>query len=761
MIRTLAAMALVVGSAATAETITVRSGEHGDFTRLVFRLPAGADWSLDPIHRGIRLDLDGGDHRFDTDQVFRRIGRDRVAGFRDRETGAGLDITLGCDCPAQASMEGGRHLVIDLYDPKPNRPQTLKVGGRELAFPPENTLPLQTPTISLHRFGTGKPALVDAAPVPSALPAPALQAPVSSNISELRLRQQIERAAAQGLLTPTPPSVKLTAEASPSTDTAAPAIPETGPTSEPDGQLRPRPFPQILAVTAIDRDRPGYVPADPTPQTCIPDEDVDLSGWASDEPFGQQISHLRARLYGEFDRLDEQAALDLARAYLHFGFGAEARRALDLASPGRETASVLTALSHLLDGTDPGTVENAFAAQQECGGDVALWAVLGNPDMAADADPDAVRRGFARLPAHLRRHLGPVLGLRLLDAGQAELAAAVLRTSERVTDASDPNQRLAEARIDADSGQDGTGETKLAKVATEGSEVAPDALIELIDRRMAEFGTIAPDLPDLVSAYALEYRHTPLGPDLRRVRTLAMALAGRFADAFDTLPQVKEETTTQQTRSSVLLLLTRRADDLTFLQYALPSSPQQDRGVSAATATETAQRLLELGFAAEAWDLLASSNERGTPEQRLLRARTALELGKPHRSLVELLGVESPDADRLRARAMRMTASHVEAARFSAASDDLPERLRSLWLAGQPVDAPSPDPGPTNAAESPETRYTGIVSLTTAIENQPSTPSVEPSLTHARELLTNSETLRGNISALRAAAANIQDNGES
>ncbi|AVO38853.1 hypothetical protein [Pukyongiella litopenaei] len=766
MIRALIAAALVAGSAATADTIPVRSGEHGEFTRLVFRLPAGTDWSLDPIHRGLRLELEGGTHRFDTDQVFRRIGRDRVAGFRRPDTGTGLGITLGCDCPARASMEGERHLVIDLLEPKPGQPQTLTVGGHRLAFPPERMSPLQAPEISLHRFGTGKPALVDAPPVPPARLAPAMETAVSSNISERRLLEQIDRAAAQGLLTPIPPSVTIADETPQESDAPGQTIPETAPAAVEDGQPQPRPLPQIVAVTAIDRDRPGHRPADPAPQHCIPDTDLDLSGWAGDEPFGQQVSRIRTRLYGEFDKLDKQAALDLARTYLHFGFGAEARRALDLASPGRDTASVLTALSHLLDQTDLEAAGDTFAAQQGCGGDVTLWAALGNPGMAADADPEAIQRGFARLPAHLRRHLGPVLGRRLLDAGQAELAAAILRTSERVAGATDPHQRLAEARADTGSGQDGPGDTELARLATEGSEVAPDALIELVDRRLAEFGTVAPDLPELVSAYAFEYRDTPLGPDLRRVRTLAMALAGRFADAFDSLREIDAEDTAGSVRSSLLQILTRRADDLTFLQYALLSAPRQDRGVTAEASTQTAQRLLDLGFAAEAWDLLTMADERGTPAQRLLRAETALDMGKPHRGLVELLGMDLPDADRLRARAMRMTASHIEAARFSAAADDLPERLRSLWLAGQPADPVLPDPAlpdpdPSAPAESRTPRYAGIAALTTAIENQPSTSPAEPSLAHARDLLSNSETLRSDIDALRAAAADTRNSENS
>ncbi len=118
MIRAIAFLfiTLVAGSAEAA-VVTVKSGEHPDFSRLVLFLPRGADWQLEEAERAVTISLpDGAPHRFDLSGVFDLIPRDRIADLSQAD-GHRLRVVLNCACPVTASFEAPRYLILDVGDP--------------------------------------------------------------------------------------------------------------------------------------------------------------------------------------------------------------------------------------------------------------------------------------------------------------------------------------------------------------------------------------------------------------------------------------------------------------------------------------------------------------------------------------------------------------------------------------------------------------------------------------------------------------------
>ena len=107
----------VFGAAgASAQTLTMRSGEHATFTRLTLPLPPGQGWQLGRTDDGYGLRLPGSAATLATGGVFARIPRSRLAALRPAATG--IDLLLACDCHA-IGFEEGDLLVVDIRDGPP------------------------------------------------------------------------------------------------------------------------------------------------------------------------------------------------------------------------------------------------------------------------------------------------------------------------------------------------------------------------------------------------------------------------------------------------------------------------------------------------------------------------------------------------------------------------------------------------------------------------------------------------------------------
>lgn len=730
-------LALLASGTASALTVPVRSGEHDGFSRLVMQLPESANWSISRTDRFAQVRVNQTDIRFDTSRVFELIPRNRLENLFQAETGASLDLTLNCDCEIKTSTMGGGYLIIDISDPKPE------------TFTLQPILPFGSGTP--YRFSLARDAApslpltagalrtTPALPADPAEPGTALDAqPVVGNrLSEQRLLAQIERAAAQGLLTPVMPANPRSAPAG--SDSA-----ETGnaPTPTPRNTLN------ISATTVIDRDMSGVadrINAMAGAGECLPSGLVALQDWGNEQPFAAQVGPQRAALFGEFDKLDVEAAKTLAKTYLYFGFGAEAQAVLDLLPEHDLPTRVQSALASVLDDR-PLPPDNPLAGQSGCHGDIALWAVLAQPDQVREIAPDAFLQGFSQLPRHIRRHLGPRLSQILNASGQSELARAILRAIDRSTDATEPAEDLAEAEIDSSTGNIEAAAEKMTDVVDGGSEYSPQALVGLIDTHLVERKPLRPDLPDLAGAYAAEHRLGDLGPELRRAHAIALALTGQFDESAAEAGKIREldgDVAMQQAMVPLLDLLEENAGDVTFLTYAMPEIVNPSIDIPVALQTRMAERLLGLGFAEQAFALLDRDKARSQPEdRRLLRAEAALANDLPHRAMIEVLSLSGPEASDIRARAMQVNGDFERAGLTLMEVEKYEEAARNLWLA----DA-------TNSLPSTEDtlQFARLAELTTQLSESTDADTLAPPLAGARMLLDDSAEARARIEELLGA----------
>lgn len=800
------AAVLLTAGTAQAQTIVTRSGEHKNFTRLVMRLPTGADWSLTQSGTVATINVDAPEAVFDTSRVFNLIPRTRLQSLVQNGPGQPLRLQLACNCDVTSYVQQNGYLVVDIRD-----------GGKRSVTPQFSTassvLPLTPPLPqSGYRFGFSQTAATDArlalelaaanagldnnvkappsqetkaqagagsAPVvakgpssqingltlpldgrhdtataqeaepvaeamfeeiPVGIPETSIMIDLEESeraaavdLSEQRLLQQINRAANQGLLS-------VSEEHSSAADT-----PGLDPLGVEDRPLNP--LDHISVTSAIDRET-GLIAAlasDSSEEThCLQSRDIAVHTWGDESPFADQLAPLRSALVREFDDVNPASVYALVRLYLYFSFGAEARSIKALLPPEQQNspeAAFLDTMAILMDGIDL-PVNHVLSGQQGCDSDSALWGVLADGEVKRSANTDAIQQAFSKLPAHLRVHLGPRVSKMFAEVGNHHVAEAILRAVDRTGVEDVPEINLAEAAIAELEGDSERMAEELTSEVAERTGNAPAALIELVALSVKERKAVSPDVPDLIASYELENRETELGAELRSALVSSMALMGQFHEAFKELESLAERDGPSARAAALeplMLLLVERADDVTFLQYSLVFAERATPAEAAPAAAQVARRLLDLGFAQQAQDLLAKlALEPENEMRRLLMAEAALELEKPHRALVELMGLEGSAANRMRAQALWRNGEYSRAGEYLLAEDETGAAARGFWH--------SEDLEAIDAIEDrSEVPFGTVASVTTQIGETAQDPEGLAPLAHARALVESSEGTRGGI----------------
>ncbi|MEQ8900958.1 MAG: hypothetical protein RID11_10190 [Roseovarius sp.] len=688
----LAVLMLLLPVCATAQAVVVRSGAHEGFTRLVLDMPARIDWRLVPHDGGASISFAGPPLALDLDAVFERISRDRLraASVVDGR----LELEFACACEMRAFWHGARMLVLDIV-PKPGpKPETMaRPKPRPLVLPggvvPRSfaRMPLARRPDATLAFGGYKVAeIVDTPTVPRGAP----------DLSAVRaaLLEQLGRAASQGLLTParmkraTPATPDPAGDTREARETNAPSAPE------PEAVL-----PQhaghinMRAQSSIDRE---LVPlrsqsAVSSGQAHCPPEDwVDLSAWAGEGPFHEELGRLNRQLIGEFDRPDKGVALQLARLYLHHGFGAEARQVLALGDVADAQRDILREIAHIVDQDRDGPHPLLLRAVA-CEGPAVLWAVLSMVTLPQDLvfDHKALLRAFAALPEGLRRALGPVLARRLLQAGHSDTSDAIVRMIERAGRVDTPDVALVRAELATMDQDQATARSELDIAVAGNSTASAEAVVQLIEQLLAKDAPVPFDMAELAGAYAYEYRSTPLGHRMTRAYLAALAASGAHAQAiaeFDRLGIDLDPGHTENIAEILMRQITRNADDVTFLRHAISERFGRAQLFAPSLSRAIARRLLQAGFAGHAYRYVEPGLEgHGERASRILRAEIALVQERPRQAEVEILGLDGQDVNVLRARARSLAGDHATARGLYDEAGKKDAAARAALFASDPV----------------------------------------------------------------------------
>lgn len=617
MIRALLLFLALVAPAA-ARTARVVSGEHGDFTRLVIELPAPKGWTLGRTETGYGFaTLAGAQPRYDLTGVWQRISRTRLDRLSVDPEGGGLLLGLGCDCHVFPFEYRPGVIVLDI---KPG--------------PAPDASVFETPfALSAPEKPAGQAAydwLADRRVEAVARPRATLPLPMDTGVVSLEplrdeLLEQIARGAADGLVDMELPGKPRMAA---SVDRA----------TLPWSNIWIGEAPGIAVSRADDGAPPERACADPAL--------LDLPSWGGGMSPPDLLAETRAGLYGEFDAPDPRAIRQAVRHLLYLGFGVEAQQIAALIGVPPDTElEYFRSMALLVDGqTDPQT---PFAAMLDCEGPAALWAALAHDRLpfGPGVNRDAILQAFLALPAHLRRHLGPVLAEKFLARDDAEAARVIRDAIERTPDADPATVALLDASSDLQRGDPESAQTHAGSaVALDGDRAA--GLVALVEAHVRTLDPLEVEPVEALLALRGETAGTTEGEAVSRAAILALALSGQTAAAF------RDPGATGQVLADLWQVAVDRADDDDFLVQAVLSDTAIAPAVSPETGLAIADRLLSLGFPDAARSWLGPIAPDDPPERLRLAARAALMLGDARGTVALLQGLDDAEAEGLRAQAM-------------------------------------------------------------------------------------------------------------
>lgn len=686
MIRALLIFVATLPGVASAQDVVVRSGEHGDFTRLVFDIPPSAVWELarEPGKRAARLSFIKTGIEFDLSRAFEKIARDRVSDLVRVEGQSALDIVLDCECDAQAFVLRERMLVVDIKEKEnPETPavvvensQTIKPEKHAADPAADNSVTTELTNLWLGlaaRIGPPKQNTVIPLGVPLQRSAIDVESPALDSADAGTVRNQIFNdvagAASQGLLdhsrnfAAAPPRKTQIAE-----NQDAPAGEGYDPQTE-----------AILEEVVLKKGRISI-----GGQDCVPDPKLNIAKWVdADSDINMALSARRGAVFGEFDRINQNAVRTLAKSTLYFGFGAETRTVLQLQDRGPDP--VLSALSYLVDGDkDPSAY---FAQQLACEGQSSLWAAIDGSQMTSSSDLNtpAILRSFELLPKHLREHLGPILADNFTQAGFTEIAKDVLRRLERTSGEETDSIKLGKAHIDMMEGNEEDAAEALKELTVSQSLETAKAVVATVEIARSTGDQVSERIVDLSAAYSAELRDTEQGPELWQAHVTSLIVNERFEEALEVLNDVDgvSENLVVKAKNEAFAAIFQKADDVAFLKFFFHKLPKPQSELEDKNMLMAAKRVLSLGLPKAALETLEKiTNPELVSDVRMLKAQALIDLSRPEEAEILLIGLTGDNVARLRAKARSLMGDHDFAQTIYAELGEEDQEVTEAWLSG-------------------------------------------------------------------------------
>ncbi|WP_296418237.1 tetratricopeptide repeat protein [Pseudooctadecabacter sp.] len=666
-----------------ADPVFIRSGEHETFSRLVLSIETGTDWQLTPSTTGFLLTLPGESDGYDTIEVFDRIPRDRLIDIR-QQSDETLALIVDCTCHADAFLWRPDRLVIDIVDgagtrdalrpiteqtavvapsapsPRPASPPIRPVSSLPdlLALPNGLTLTGAMP----RRAGPWGVPMPRPEPVPP--PAPANLASTQATIVE-----GLARAASQGYLDP------VVATARPPVPTLQQDIPveEEVSLSVTDPALAQL---GIGVSTALDGTLSEINERLETLNVshCLDAATFDVDAWATDQSLHHQIAAMAEDLSGSFGSEPRNALADLARLYIHFGFGAEALSVLRSDATSSQEWGVLMELAALIDDYDGPFPQ--ISTQSGCNTAGAFWAFLAGSD-APDTQEDrsTILRAFFAVPQPLRGHLAPRVSAAFLNAGLPDEAERTLQSSDIPDVANLPDVQTSRADLAQAQNQPEEALQLLRQEVSQNPHVSPQAVVDLIDLTIAQ-GQRPREADMLVAAgLADEHRTGSIFTELRRAQSRGSAALGQFQDAINFADDLPSEMKSLQL-NEIYAAVVDQSPASEFLNFAFEDLPDH---VPDDTINAFGARLLDLGFAQQAWTVLDRPAVRdAAAERRYLRAQSAISSEQYADAIEVLRGINTPRAKDLRADAFAGLGDYRTALSEGDAGQSQPEILQQF-----------------------------------------------------------------------------------
>jgi len=637
--RLLLVLLLLIPNVLLAQPISIRSGEHETFSRLVLSINDAPSWNLTEIENGFALQVEQHSGGFDTSEVFERLPRNRIRSLTQSPPDR-LTLELNCDCVADMFLWRPGQLVLDIIDVAAVNPSAENSAEQ---IPDPTSVAQVLPNLLTLELAPSAPM----GPLVSLVSEPASP---EVQETEAALLQSLSRAASQGFLDAAVQPVSDVTERQ--TENQNETIIEEQP---PEIGLPDNNQPGVGFSTATDRDIAllrDILGARAEPR-CLPDDMFALADWANDDAYHDQVSSLAEALAGEFGEEPLDAQDQLARLHVHFGFGVEARTILGADDAQSLSRSVLFELAGLIDEYDEDFP--ILTAQSNCETAGAFWSFLALPMPLTDEQNSRVIQTFFLLPQPLRGHLAPRLSKNYISIGNPSSAEMVLRASQS-NDVEGTHSVQATRALIAEAVDDpGHALTLLQLEAENSARTSPESLINLV-RLHVENGTV-PTVHDLVLMEAMrqEYQGTPVAQALQIAEAEGHILTGEYSRAIGLVQDIQDPLA-MRVLNKAFSNLTKNGSTADFLTLGFADLPDS---LDQITENQVAARMLALGFPERAIQITdAPASREAAAERRYLRAQGYLELNNYTSAIDAVSGLTDPRAQEILAGAYSGLGDH-------------------------------------------------------------------------------------------------------
>lgn len=526
-------------SNATAEEARLKTGEHENFTRLVFHLPNSRDWSVtkEDAANSILVHFSGPSFDIDLSAVFHRIGKNRVREVE--EVSNGVRVYLACICELSSFVYKPSIYVLDISPIAPSNNNEVQK-------------PIDSPVFPLRPFDTydvSKATLV---------------APDQININiGLGIDSRAERALIENLgFTPLAIHSKARNGKKGATNIGAHG---TGAKLE------------KTVETAI----------------CRPDYYSDTSNWklAKDVQLAQQ-RHLHD-LFSTYGVVNQEVAEKLGKHYLAFGLGLEAFVFLELSSS--EEAKYLSEVSRIVDELN---VDDSLISQRQCNTGEDFWAAISHgfrSTLDARAMSTHVIEYYLNLPIELQLKLSEKLAQSFTDASASDISDTLIPgyTRRNLVSTETATFISPDLRETSPSGQ----VKKMQKIIQTDTRKAPRALLEIFSN-MSMASKSTQDDKALLKSFSKE-----LGQSIDNSEWWATELHLAVAEQdqnniLSLLTKAPEEpnANTNGVFNDVFQYIYSEYGDIKFVKFALALNKDVLGKVSAEDLTLINERMVSLGF---------------------------------------------------------------------------------------------------------------------------------------------------------------------
>lgn len=652
---------------AASKPIPVSSGEHGQFSRLVFEGRSLQGWEHVRTGKENVITFPNQKEGFRTDSIYNFIRKDRLRSFT--ANASKFQFEISCVCTVEVFEIGETILVVDIKgdagsidDDRIYLAEKFEIEREDVSFnfgakisKSENGNSQEKFDFSIRPkeiadFSDSKAPIIDL----SGFEGARNQIPLIDNDSSLgsiqnQLLLEIGSAASRGVLNRSQNFSSHVEVRRPQVDVS---IFDSSNFIEP--YVERNDIEQIRITSSSDRKSASNFPSKSTPAglVCIDPVRVDVSSWNDGRSFEQQIGDYRSELFGEFDELDSENAIQLVRLYIHFGFGAEALGVLNMLASGQEEWPELFELAKILE---YGYAPNGRFLRMyvDCDSPASLWGIISVKMIPSEqtVNVKAALRSLNALPMHLRKFLSAELSLRLLEYGDKEGAKNAMRSLNRASDSPNISIALAQVEIDISDGNLNGANSSLQDVVNSNSEFSARALNSLIQRKVEEGLPISFDTIHLVESYIQELKDTPMETELKRSQILTFAKTNQFERAFFALSELPTTKENKYLPSTILELLVSDSSDIVFLTQIFSNVIESSFSFGGEQLFLAALRLQELGFYEVSEQVLRNEQIKlETREFKMLSAKISLNLDRPAAAEAILLNLSGSDVALMRAQ---------------------------------------------------------------------------------------------------------------